>query len=189
MKNRKFVVIAFLLIAAMVLGIGYATLTTTLTIIGNATIDFEAAGENFNEKIYFLDNPEVVSTTGSSSKADVASLTTEDDATFTVHSLAVKGEKAKFKFTIKNESNVAAKVLVNATKLSGADNPSNSNPTFFAVTYEYSNDDMIIASQGTMDVTVTVEVISPVVDPTSATFGLELVATTDTTAVAETVAP
>jgi hypothetical protein len=184
MKNRKTVVVAFMLVAVMLLGVGYAALTDTLTIIGNVTTDMTAAGDNFNDKIYFS-AAEVLKAdgTGTGNKDKDTATASGNDATYSVHSIAVKGEKAVFKFTIKNDSNVAAKVIVNSTKTSGAANPSNSNEKYFKVTYAYGNDDMIIAAAGgTMDVTVTVEAIYPITDTQTATLGIELVATTETTA-------
>ena len=129
MKNRKTIVVAFLLVAAMLLGVGYAALTDTLTIIGNAHIDVDTANKTFDEKVYFSD-AEATSSTGTGTKDDVAAFN-DDDATFTANKLAVMGEESVFTFTITNDSNVDAKVTVNATKLSGAENPSNSNTDKF----------------------------------------------------------
>ena len=176
MKNRKTIIVVFLLIATMALGVGYAALTDTLTIIGNAHIDIAAAENNFDNNVYFSAHQEV-SSTGTGTTDDVSSHTA-DDATFTANKLAKKGEVSVFKFTIKNDSNVPAVISVEPTKLSGAANPSNSNTTIFSVTYEYSRIDMTIPSGETMDVTVTVEVIAPVTVNTSATFGIEFTATT-----------
>ena len=176
MKNRKTIVAMFLLVAVLLLGVGYAALSDTLTIIGNAHIDINAAGNTFDEKIYFSASA-AVSSTGTGTTADVVSHSA-DDATYTANKLAVKGEKSVFKFTIKNDSNVDAIISIKPTKLSGDGNPSNSNAAIFGVTYEYSATDMIVPSGGTIDVIVTVEVISPVTAETSATFGIELTATT-----------
>lgn len=177
MKNRKTVIVAFLVVAALVLSVGYAALTDTLTIIGNAHIDIVQAESNFDAKVEFIASKVVENTGGTGSTADVASHT-KDDATFTANSLATKDEYVKFTYTIKNDSNVPVKITAEAKKLSGDDNPTNSNPTYFGLTYEYSEDDNIIASGATMDVTVTVTVIKAVTANTSATFGIELTATT-----------
>jgi len=185
MRNRKAVIVAFMLIACMLMAVGFAALTDTLTIIGNAHIDIAAAENNFDEKIFFSAS-QAVSSTGTGTTNDTASHTA-DDATFTVNKLAVKDQKSIFKFTIKNESNVAADITVEPTKLSGAANPSNSNTAIFGITYEYAvfdaegvqqADNDTIPSGGTMDVTVTVSVIAPVTSNTSATFGIEYTATT-----------
>jgi hypothetical protein len=175
MKNKRTVVVAFLLVAAMLLGVGYAALTDTLTIIGNAHIDVDTANKTFDEKVYFSD-AKATSTTGTGTTADIASYST-DDATFTANKLAVVGEKSVFTFTITNDSNVDAIISVAATKLSGDTNPSNSNTEKFTVDYSYP-DGMTIAKQGgTIDVVVTVTVNEPVTSATSATFGIELTAT------------
>lgn len=176
MKNRKFVVVAFLLVAVLLLGVGYAALTDTLTIIGNAHIDLDQANVVFDEKVYFSDSA-VTSSTGTGTVADVASHTA-DDATFTANKLAVKDQQSVFTFTIKNDSNVDANISVNPTKLSGADNPSNSNAQKFTVEYEYPQGMTIAANGGTITVVVTVTVKEAITEATSATFGIELTATT-----------
>lgn len=174
MKNRKTVVVAFLLIAAMLLGVGYAALTDTLTIIGNAHIDMTTVESTFEANIHFSD-AQPTSTTGKGTKEDVASFS-DDDATFTANRLAIVGDKSVFTFTIVNEGNVDAEIHVNTTKQSGAENPSNTNPGAFTVTYEYPEGYVIAAKGGEITVVVTVEVAQPILAATSATFGLELIA-------------
>lgn len=172
MRNRKTVVVAFMLCAVMLLGIGYAALSDTLTIIGNAHIDMDQASINFKEKIYFSAAEAVTNPTGDSVSFS------ENDATFTAIKLATLGDKATFKFTVNNDSNVPVNFKVNDTKLSGDNNPSNTNTGKFKVTYEYSISNRIVPSGETMDITVTVEVVGPVTTATSATFGIEYIATT-----------
>lgn len=175
MKNRKFIVVAFLLVAVMLLGVGYAALTDTLTIIGNAHIDVDTANKTFDEKVYFS-AAEATSSTGTGTTADVASFTT-DDATYTANKLATVGQKSVFTFTITNDSNVDALISINSNKLSGDVNPSNSNETKFLVEYSYPDGKTIAKNGGTIDVIVTVTVREPVTSATSATFGIELTAT------------
>ena len=175
MKNRKRIVVLFLLVAIMLIGVGYAALTDTLTIIGNAHIDIAQAETTFDSKVYFSD-AQATSTTGTGTTADVASFTA-DDATFTANKLAVLGEKSVFTFTIKNDSNVKAIISVAGTKLSGAANPSNSNEEKFTVEYTYPDGMEIAPNGGTITVVVTVTVKNPVTSATSATFGIELTAT------------
>ena len=183
MKNRKIVVIAFLVVAVMLLGVGYAALTDTLTIIGNAHIDIDKANATFDEKIYFS-VAEPVSSTGTGTTADVAGFTPDapDDATFTVNKLAVVGEKSVFRFVITNDSNVDAKITIAPKKLSGVDNPSNTNTDKFTVEYAYETDsegNIIVESNGgTTEIIVTVTVKNPVTSATSASFGIEYTATT-----------
>ena len=175
MKNRKTVVVAFLVVAAMLLGVGYAALTDTLTIIGNAHIDVDTANKTFDQKVYFS-AAAATSSTGTGTVDDVASFTT-DDATYTANKLATVGEVSVFTFTITNDSNVDAIISVNSTKLSGDVNPSNSNEDKFLVAYSYPDGMTIAKNGGTIDVVVTVTVKEPVTSATSATFGIELTAT------------
>lgn len=175
MKNRRNVVVAFLLVAVMMLGIGYAALTDSLTIIGNAHIDIDTANKTFDERVYFS-NAEKTSTTGTGTTEDVVGFS-GDDATFTANRLATVGQKSVFTFTITNDSNVDAIISVNPTKLSGDTNPSNSNTDKFTVEYTYPDGMNIAKNGGTITVVVTVTVAAPVTSATSASFGIELTAT------------
>ena len=180
MKNRKRIVVLFLLLAVALVGVGYAALTDTLTIIGNAHIDIDVANKTFDERVYFSASA-ATSSTGTGTTADVASHTA-DDATYTVNRLAIVGEQSVFTFTIKNDSNVAAEISVNATKLSGDVNPSNSNEWkdevgntgLFDVQYAYPGGQTIAANGGTITVVVTITLKRPVTSATSATFVIEL---------------
>ena len=183
MKNRKRIVVLFLLVAVMFIGVGFAALTDSLTIIGNAHIDIDTANKTFDERVYFsAANP--TSTTGTGTVADVASYTA-DDATYTVNKLAIVGEQSVFTFTITNDSNVAAQISVNANKLSGDKNPSNSNEWkdevgntgLFDVQYTYPQGQTIASNGGTITVVITITLKRPVTSATSATFGIELTAT------------
>ena len=176
MKNRKIIVVAFMLCATLLLGIGYAALTDTLTIIGNAHIDVDTANKTFDERIYFS-AAEATSSTGTGTTADVVSFNT-DDATYTANKLALVNEKSVFTFTIKNVSNVDAVISVESTKLSGDTNPSNSNVDKFTVEYAYPDGMTVAKNGGTITVVVTVTVKEAVTSATSATFGIELTATT-----------
>ena len=175
MKNRKSVIVAFLLAAVMLLGIGYAALTDTLVILGNAHIDLDTTSRLFDEKVYFSD-AEATASTGSGATEDVVSYNM-DDATYTANRLATIGEYSKFTFTITNDSNADADITIAATKLSGVANPSNSNTEFFKVEYEYPDGNTITKNGGTIDVVVTVTVLKVPTSATSGTFGLELTAT------------
>ncbi len=177
MKNKRIAICVFMLLAALTMGIGYAAFTDTLTIIGNAHIDMAQAEANYDAKIYFSD-AKAKSSTGTGSTDDVVSYS-GDDATFTANKLATLGESSVFTFTITNDSNVDVIISVADKKLSGAENPSNSNAEKFDVDYEYSIQNMTVsAGGGTIDVTVTVTVKEAITTATSATFGIELTATT-----------
>ena len=181
MKNRKKIIVAFMLCAVMLLGIGYAALTDNLTITGEATVKAEAAQNQWEQDIYFLSAtaPTVggtPATTGTSGIADTAAVGTSnnDSASFEVKSLIRKGEKATFVFTIKNDGNT--EYDANITVDSGY--PTNTNETYFDVTYDYGTS--IVPVGGTLDITVTVELINDPVENLTAAFTLNLTATSET---------
>lgn len=169
MKNRKTVVVAFLLVAAMLLGVGYAALTDTLTLDGRVTIDMNQAGVNFDEKIYW--SAAKITESTNTSAEDVITGQGTDDLNFTLHSLATKGDVVKMTCTIKNESNVRVKITVNEPTMA-------EDYGKFSCTYEYENDDMTIPAGGTMDVYVVVTVANPVTSAATATFGISYVVET-----------
>ena len=107
MKKRKSVVVAFLLVAALLLGVGYAALTDTLTIAGQANVTTGKAEEELNLDVYFdKDQAKAFSTTGTSGIADTASVLADPDrASFTVNSLALANEIATFTFVVVNDGN------------------------------------------------------------------------------------
>lgn len=181
MRNRKTVVVAFLLVAVMLLGVGYAALTDTLTILGNATIDMTGAQSNFDKKIYFSDAKVLYHGTGNQEN-DEAKFTA-DDATYQIHSLATKDEYAILKFEITNDSNVPVLISV------APNNPTNSNAQFFTVDYAYYSDaeltqkvglnTPVAKNGGKLYVKVTVTVADAVTSQTTGSFGLALNVTTE----------
>ena len=184
MKNRKRIVVAFLCVAMLLLAVGYAAFTDTLTIIGNVVADMEQAQTNYDAKIYFSDI-QITEHGSGDETADTVSGVNTDDATFAIHSLATMGEKAVIKFTIKSESNVDVKVTMPATRLSGGSNNTNTNTNQFDITYTHNGaeidvnkTDIILPAGGSIEIVATVTVIAPITAATGATFGLDLNATT-----------
>ena len=105
MKNRRIAILAFLLIASLVMGVAYAALTDNLFIKGEATLATTAAQTTFDGDVYFKE-VSIVKTTGSSGIVDTVAIgaTDNDSATFAVKSLGNKDEYVTFAFTIINES-------------------------------------------------------------------------------------
>ena len=151
MKNRKTIVVAFLLVAAMLLGVGYAALTDTLTMDGRVTIDMNQAGVNFDAKVYWSD-AEIV-------------LTSSDDINFNLHSLATKDDVVNMVATIQNDSNVPVKINMN-TPTTGEDADK------FSCTYTPSIESWVIPSGGSMDIIIVVKVVQPVTSAATASFGV-----------------
>jgi hypothetical protein len=167
MKNRKTVVVAFMLVAAMLLGVGYAALSDTLTITGDATVNKSGAQEAFNEDIYFSDA--VANQTGNTASVDTDD---NDKATFKVESLKGQGDTATFTFTIKNAGDVNASVAVPTI--------TNSNETYFTITTDWGNDAKALAAGDSINVVVTITLVkTPTNDEgQTATFGIGFTATT-----------
>ena len=86
MRNKKIILVAFILCAAMVIGVGYAALTDILDITGSADVNQSAAEEAFNEDIYF--SAAVANETGNTASVNQDN---KDKASFTANTLKGKG--------------------------------------------------------------------------------------------------
>ena len=162
MKNTKSL-IAFLVIAVMLLGIGYAALSDTLDINGSADVNQSAAEEAFNEDIYF--SAAVANQEGNTASV---SATDNDMADFAANTLKGKGDKVTFTFTIKNNSDIDA--LVTPTFASDG----NSNPEYFAVSSDWAGQPRTITAGGSMTYTVTVELVKTPTETIHGSFHIEL---------------
>lgn len=115
MKSRKIVVIAFVLVAALSLGIGYASLTDQLFINGTSELLRSNVNPVFDEKV-FISNAEMDSATASiSGNTTSVSQTDNDKASFTADGLKEKDDTAVFIFTISNKNDVAATLAATIT--------------------------------------------------------------------------
>lgn len=146
MKNKKKVVVAFLLVAVMLLGVGYAALTDVLDITGSADVNQSAAEEAFNEDIYF--SAAVANETGNTASVNSDN---NDKASFTANTLKGKGDKATFTFTIKNDGDLDAAITPAIS--------SNTNMTYFAVSSDWAGATKTLAAGQTITYTVTIELI------------------------------
>ena len=131
MRNRKTVITAFLLIACMLIGIGYAAVTNVLDIQGSAEVTDKNVSDEFNEDIYFsgvkAPDGKIVDSflvkedgTYDESRQDGVTYTysaninsnNNDKGQFTVKSLANTGDVQKITYQIKNDSEHEAKVTL-----------------------------------------------------------------------------
>lgn len=98
MKNRRNIIVAFLLCACLIVGVGYAALTDTLMINGNVTVKHENANNVFDGCVIF-DN----TITNGDNQIDTIEYSADaDTATVSVNSLTVEGSKATFTLKIIN---------------------------------------------------------------------------------------
>lgn len=167
MKNRKTVVVAFLLVAAMLLGVGYATLSDQLFVNGTAGVDADDSQEAFEGDVYFS---KVISGEGCEAIIDETADTSKDTGKITVAAGALKevGDEVIATYTIKSESDLDVLVSL-PTKADGT--IENSNETYFSVTPSWDGDKTLPAG-GTIDVTITVKLIKTAVADQSVTFKL-----------------
>lgn len=167
MRNRKRIIVSFMIIACMLMAVGFAALTDTLNINGDAEVDYHGANTGFDEDVYFS-----AATALDTEGGDTANVTTDVDiARFSVRSLQAKGETATFSFTVKNDNEFKAYVKVNNDK------SLNNNEEYFDVTM--SETQFEIEAGGEYTFTVTVELLkTPQLDAVgqkvTASFVLEL---------------
>ncbi len=164
MKNRKTAIVAFLLVAVMCIGAGYAVLTDILDIQGVANVSATEAEKVFESKIYFTHA--VANETGNTAEVNG---NTPDKATFTVNTLAGKGNKATFTFTIKNANEDLDAVVTPAIA-------SNSNSTLFKVYSDWAGQPRTIVAGASETYTVTVELLETPTETVGTSIAIELTA-------------
>ena len=175
MKNRRNVVVAFLVVAVMLLGIGYAALTDVLDITGSVDVNQSAAEEAFNEDIYF-------SAAVANQEGNTASVNADnnDKASFTVKTFKGKGDVATFTFTIKNDGDVDANVTPKLNATLG-----NTNPEYFTIESDWDGDTKVLAAGQSITYTLTITMIKTPTETIAGSFLVELVATSVEAAPAE----
>ena len=166
MKNRRNVVIAFMIVAVMLLGIGYAALSDTLDITGSADVNQSAAEEAFNEDVYF--SAAVANQDGNTASVNADN---NDKASFTAATLKGKGDKVTFTFTIKNNGDVAAEVTPKLNASLG-----NTNSEYFEITSDWGGAAKTLAAHSEITYTVTVKLLKTPTETISGSFLIELVA-------------
>ncbi len=166
MKKRRSVVIAFLLIAALLMGIGYAALTDVLDITGSADINQSAAEEAYDEDIHF-------SAAVANDAGNTASVNSDnnDKASFSAKTLKGKGDKVSFTFTIVNEGDVDANVTPTLNATAG-----NTKPEYFAISSDWDGATKLLKAGESLTYTVTVELLQTPTATISGSFLIELTA-------------
>lgn len=171
MKSRRTLIVAFLLLAVMTIGIGYAAVVDTLDITGTADLSTTNA---FEANVYFSET--VVASTGNTASRNADN---NDKCSFTASSMVKEGDTATFTFTIVNDNNKDATVSVKTH--------SNTDETHFgiAMSWDGATDAyadgataLTVPANGSAEVTVVVTLVSLPADydsnTISATFVNEL---------------
>lgn len=145
MKKRKTFLGVALLVAVMVMAVGYAVINSDiLTINGTATVS--PSDDNFSV--------EFTGTPAPSADTVTATIDTPTTATLTVNGLTAKGDEEGAQYTIINKStDLSAALSVSIT---------NSNEEYFAVTYQLVK--TTIAGQETTTILVMVEALKTPID-------------------------
>ena len=163
MKNRRGIVVAFLLVAVLLLGVGYAALTDVLDITGSADVNQSAAEEAFNEDIYF--SAAVANEAGNTASINADN---NDKASFTANTLKGKGDKATFTYTIQNDGDLEATVTPSIS--------SNTNTTYFSISSDWNGQPKTLAAGQSITYTVTIELIETPTETISGSCIIELTA-------------
>ena len=135
MKRTK-IIMAFLLCACLIVGVGYAAVVDILDVNGTAEYGLE---HNIDKEIYFqsaysYDNDNTAS----------VSSTNNDKITFSVNTLSSTSNVAFFRFEVHNKHDAALKFYLSSYGISGTGNPG----TYYDVRYLISdtNHDTLEAS-------------------------------------------
>ena len=153
MKKRRNLIIALLLIAALALGIGYAAVTDTLSIGGNATV--KPHQENLVVEFDSIKNP---------SKCTAAIQTDKTVATFTTTQLVNGEETATATFVVKNNSpEYSATIAAPSIAITTGD-------LYFNVTTDFGTESRTLAPNEVTEFTVTVELERAVVEEQTCEF-------------------
>ena len=161
MKNKKLLVGIALLIVVLVIGIGYAAITDSLTISGTAT----ATANDDNFKVVF--NGTKTADDGVTATVTAGTKT----ATMDVSGLTTTGQTKSATFTIENQSAELNALLAVKTETTG-------NAEFFKVDAEIA-DPTTLEPEGTTTVTVTVELIKTPIEEVTGSINVELSATAE----------
>ena len=111
MKNRRQILVAFMLCAVMLLGIGYAAVTDALDINGMAEINSGNVQNAFDLNVYFSGAVANAYTTANTPDRAAIDAADNDVATFASYNLAEIGDSTSFTFAITNNSDLEVSVM------------------------------------------------------------------------------
>ena len=103
MKNRRIALIAFMLVAVLTMGIGFAAYSTTLAIHGTTAVSAEAI--EFTQDVKFI---------GATTSNEAFGTATADGqtATFTVSGMTAYNDTVTFTYTIQNGSEHEVNIVI-----------------------------------------------------------------------------
>ena len=161
MKKRRTLIISLLLVAALCLGIGYASVTDILDISGIVEANGSGMAEDFDGDVYFS------AISGNTGKASESRLIGDksDNASFHVDGLSALDETVSVTYTIQND--YSSSVWVSLIT------PSNDSNDYLEITHDLTLYEEIPAG-GSIDVTVTARVKHTTSADTSLNYALQI---------------
>lgn len=143
MRNRKTVIVAFVVLACMLLAVGFAAYNDELDIAGSAEVSQTLANVTFDEKVYFS----AVSQDPTMYTAEI-SASDPDTASYKVTGLADVRDTVSITFTVKNDNAFDAKCKLKALPTYDTDH--------FTITSNVGETEFIVpGNQGTYDIVLT----------------------------------
>lgn len=161
MKKKKSFVALALVVAVLVLGVGYALATIDLKVNGDITV----SPDDSNFDVIFTDAS--ITTPGTlTGKTDTATTGDGKTATLSVNALKTVGDKVVAEYTITNNSKAGINArLTDPTATQTDDNAKD----YYKVTATLENNDAI-APTGTKKLTVTVELVKAPLEEVTGNF-------------------
>ena len=183
MRNRKTIITAFVLVAVMLMAVGYAALSDEFKLNGNATVSEQGASDAFNEDVVLIgivrdgvggtdvvSDVTDISTYGYTASCNVA----QDSASYHVYSLKGAGDTKTIVFRIQNNGDLDAVLNVESNS------STNNNEDYFTVEYSLVNGTSL-ASGAYVDVAVTVTLDRTPETETTGAFTFKFTANSATT--------
>lgn len=151
MKNRRFAIVAFLLVATLVMGIGFATVTGQLNIMGTAKYNsYGETSSDVHTAVKFTDATAIENCT-----AAITDTTTGDTANMIITFNDVDAGANRFEASAVYTITYASTDTTLPT-IEFADPVATNDNSRFVVSYEWENGVKTLAPNGTTKLTVTV---------------------------------
>ena len=158
MKNRRIIIAAFLCLAVLITGVGYAALTAHILVDGTGSYNMNAAQEGLELDLVFVDDSAKViqsGTASSTSVVDTVAIVKDENnktsAKFEVNTLATLQDEAIFQYTLKNNNEADVDLTIEPLHTTGKPNPSYADGNFFyftEVTVYATEEDAVAGTNG-----------------------------------------
>ena len=168
MKRRRTAIVAFLLVAVLTIGVGYAALNDTLYVSGTAKASSAEADKAFDNAVYFV-APEVDDDAGYTVTVQADNNGDANDlAIVNVTGLIEKDDELTITIPIQNDSQYVASLSLTKS----GETIQDAGEDAFELTYSIPN---TVAAGGTVDVTITIKLLATPHDADiSASFSFDI---------------